>query len=56
MESKNRVALFQGKRIRRYWDEQKEKWFFSVVDIVTVLTESENPAVYWRVFKKSLFD
>ena len=47
-------AIFQGKQIRRHQDEEKEKWFFSVVDIVEVLTESKNPAVYWRVLKKRL--
>jgi len=50
------IANFQGKNIRRHWDEEKEKWFFSVVDIVEVLTESKNPAVYWRVLKKRLQD
>ncbi len=34
MERDNRVVLFQGKKIRRYWDEDDEKWFFPVVDVV----------------------
>ena len=50
------IALFEGKKIRRFWDENKEKWYFSVVDIITVLTDSANPAVYWRVLKKRLID
>ncbi len=56
MSDKKQVALFEGKKIRRFWDEQNEKWFFSVVDVVSVLTESQNPAVYWRVLKKRLMD
>ena len=56
MNDKKRIALFEGKKIRRFWDEQNEKWVFSVVDIVSVLTDSQNPAVYWRVLKKRLMD
>ena len=50
------IALFEGKQIRRHWDADKELWYFSVVDIVTVLTGSDNPQVYWRVLKKRLID
>jgi hypothetical protein len=50
------IALFEGRRIRRHWDQEKEHWYFSVVDIVAVLAESKNPAVYWRVLKKRLLD
>ena len=57
MEDKNKVIVaFEGKKIRRVWDEQAQKWYFSVVDIVAVLSESDNPAVYWRVLKKRLKD
>jgi hypothetical protein len=56
MSDKKQVALFEGKKIRRFWDKQNEKWFFSVVDVVSVLTDSQNPAVYWRVLKKRLMD
>ena len=50
------IALFEGKKIRRKWNEKNGKWFFSVVDIVEILTESNNPQVYWRVLKKRLLD
>lgn len=50
------VALFEKDPVRRVWDEKKEKWYFSVVDVIRVLTESENPQVYWRVLKKRLLD
>ena len=51
-----KVAIFKGKQIRRIWDDTKEKWYFSVVDVIAALTESQNPTVYWRVFKKRLID
>ena len=48
------IKLYENKQIRSAWDDEKEKWYFSVVDVVGVLTESENPQVYWRVLKKRL--
>jgi hypothetical protein len=50
------AVTFENKRIRRHWHEQEEKWYFAVVDVVAVLSSSENPAVYWRVLKKRLMD
>jgi hypothetical protein len=50
------LAIFEGKQIRRHWDDKTEKWYFSVVDVVSVLTDSDNPQVYWRVMKKRLID
>lgn len=47
---------FQNKAIRRHWDKRQEKWYFSVVDVVAILSESVNPQVYWRVLKKRLLD
>ncbi len=54
MEDKNKLVVFQDKKIRRIW--YNEKWYFSIVDIIAVLTESDNPQVYWRVLKKRLKD
>jgi len=51
-----KIALFQGNRIRRLWNDKEEKWYFSIVDVVAVLTASTNPQVYWRVLKKRLID
>lgn len=48
------VALFEQKEIRKIWHE--DRWYFSVVDIVGILTDSNNPPVYWRVMKKRLSD
>ena len=57
MERKEKhLAIFEGKQIRRHWDEKSEKWYFSVVDVISVLTNSLNPQVYWRVMKKRLVD
>ncbi len=56
MKKITKVAVFEGKRIRRHWDSKNEKWYFSVVDIVAALSDSKNPQVYWRVMKKRLID
>ena len=48
------MKLFESRKIRSRWDSEKEKWLFSVVDVIAVLTDSENPQVYWRVLKKRL--
>ena len=48
--------LFNNETIRTVWDEKQEKYFISVVDIVSVITESNNPQTYWRVLKKRLKD
>ena len=48
------IKLFEGQNISYVWDEEKEQYFFSVVDVIQVLTESTNPQTYWRVLKKRL--
>jgi len=48
------VAIFAGKQIRRHWDEEKELWYFSVIDIVRVLTDSVDAGAYWRKLKQRL--
>jgi DNA-damage-inducible protein D len=54
MNPEKALVVFQDKKIRRNWFN--EKWHFSIVDVVAVLTESENPQTYWRVLKKRLKD
>lgn len=54
MDSNNKIVLFQEKQIRRVWHD--EQWYFAVVDVLAVLTGSQNPSVYWRVLKKRLRD
>lgn len=48
------IKLFNDKQIRTIWDDEQEKWYFSIVDIVGVLTESPNPRKYWSVLKSRL--
>ena len=50
----NQIKLFEGNQIRSIWDNEREEWYFSIVDIVGVLTESENPRKYWSVLKTRL--
>ena len=52
----NKIQIFEDKKIRTAWDEEKEEWYFSVVDVVGVLTDSPNPNNYWKVLKKRLKD
>ena len=54
MTQKPEIKLFDEKLVRTVWDDEQEKWYFSVVDVVEVLTDSPNPQVYWRVLKKRL--
>ena len=54
MTKKQAIQLFNDRRIRTAWDDKEEKWYFSVVDVIGVLTDSENPTTYWRVLKTRL--
>jgi hypothetical protein len=54
MSKENSIKLFEEKTIRTHWDADKEKWYFSVVDVIAVLTDSENPRHYWTVLKGRL--
>ena len=48
------IKLFENKKVRTIWDNETEEWYFSVVDIVEVLTDSANPNNYWKVLKNRL--
>lgn len=50
----NEIKLFEGKQMRSAWDNEKEEWYFSVVDVVAVLTDSKNPRDYWYRVKKRM--
>ena len=52
----NKIKLFENKQVRTLWNAEEEEWYFSVVDIVAILTDSPNPQTYWRVLKKRLKD
>ncbi len=54
MKNASRIAIFEGKRIRRHWDADQEKWYFSIIDVVEVLTGSTIPRRYWSDLKIKL--
>lgn len=54
MNKDTAIKLFESKKIRSVWDDKDEKWYFSIVDVVGVLTESPNPNNYWKVLKHRL--
>ena len=56
MQKDNSLKLFQDKKIRTHWDEETEKWFFSIVDVVGVLAENSRPRKYWSDLKRKLKD
>ncbi len=56
MKKDTSIKIFESKKIRSIWNDEQEKWYFSIVDVVAVLTDSPNPQVYWRVMKKRLKD
>ncbi|WP_392447398.1 Bro-N domain-containing protein [Capnocytophaga canis] len=50
----NNIKIFEQKKVRSQWDEQQEKWWFSIVDVIEVLTESIDASAYWRKLKQRL--
>jgi len=54
-QSKNKViAIFDGKRIRRHWDKEKELWYFAIIDIIEILTQTNRSRKYWKDLKTKL--
>lgn len=54
MTKKQAIQLFQDRKVRTVWDDKEEKWYFSIVDVCAVLTDSPNPRNYWKVLKHRL--
>lgn len=54
MTKKQEIQLFEDKKVRSVWDSDQEKWFFSIVDIIAILTESADSQAYWRKLKQRL--
>lgn len=54
MEKKNEIKLFEQTKVRTLWDEEQEKWFVSIIDVIAVLTDRANPRKYWSVLKTRL--
>jgi len=54
MKKSNSIILFNQKQVRRRWDDEKELWYFSIVDVIEILTESPRPRKYWNALKIKL--
>ena len=54
MTKQETVKIFEDVKVRTLWDSEQEKWYMAIVDVIALLTESNNPQVYWRVLKKRL--
>ena len=54
MKQQNTIQIFEEKKVRTLWDEKEEKWYFSIVDTIEILTSSPNPRKYWSVLKTRL--
>ena len=56
MTKQQALKLFEEKKVRTVWDDEQEKWYFSIVDVVSILTESTDGRKYWNKLKQSLKD
>lgn len=54
MPNESIIKLFEGKQVRVLWNEEEEKYYFSVVDVIEVLTDSPRPRKYWNALKTKL--
>jgi hypothetical protein len=54
MESEDTIKIFDDKKVRAVWDGEQEKWYISIIDVVSILTESIDPNAYWRKLKQRL--
>ena len=54
MSEENKIQIFEDKKIRTAWNESEEEWYFSIVDVISVLTDSNEPRRYWSDLKRKL--
>ena len=54
MDKENSIKLFEDKRVRVLWDGEQEKWYFSIIDVIEVLTGTDRPRKYWNDLKSKL--
>ena len=54
MTQKQAIQLFEERKVRTVWDDEAETWYFAIVDVVAILTESADAAAYWRKLKQRL--
>ena len=52
MTQKESIRLFEERKVRAIWDDEQEEWYFSIVDVISILTDSPNPRKYWSVLKR----
>src|SRR3989338_4772081 len=56
MKKSNSIILFNQKQVRRIWDEKKETWYFSIIDVIEILVQTDRPRKYWDDLKRKLKD
>jgi hypothetical protein len=56
VKKENAIKVFEQKQVRTHWDEEQEKWYFSVIDVIEILTDSPRPRKYWSALKTKLKD
>jgi hypothetical protein len=54
MTKQDAIQIFEDKKVRTVWDEEQEKWFFSIIDIIEILTDTDRPRKYWSDLKSKL--
>ena len=54
MTKRNQIQIFNEKKVRTVWDSETEEWYFSIIDVVEILTDSSDPSAYWRKLKQRL--
>ena len=54
MDNKNSIKIFEDKKVRTLWDEEKEQWYVSIIDVIEVLTQSDRSRKYWSDLKAKL--
>jgi hypothetical protein len=54
MNKSNKIQLFQKQTVRTHWDDKKELWYFSIIDVIATLADNPRPRKYWSDFKKKL--
>ena len=56
MKQQNAIQIFEEKKVRTLWDAEEEKWYFSIIDVIEILTGSPRPRKYWNALKTKLKD
>ena len=54
MEKQNEIKIFEEKKVRTLWDAELEKWYFSIIDVIEILSDSPRPRKYWNALKTKL--